>query len=72
MFALVEFPLLVIGGGFDIEQAEEGEGDESVDAGEGLPGAAYPGGVCGHDEEEEEDVLEEEGEEEGGRKRRQK
>jgi hypothetical protein len=59
VFALVELPLLLVGSGFDEEQAEESEGDEGVDAGEGLPGAAYPGGVRGHDEEEEEDVLRE-------------
>jgi len=69
-FALVEIPLLLVGRGFDEEQAEEAEGEEGVDTGEGLPGPADPGGVRGHDEEEEQDVLEEgrEGGWEGGRK----
>lgn len=57
MFALVEFPLLLVGGSFDVEETEESEGDVGVNTGEGLPSPAYPGGVGGHDEEEEEDVL---------------
>lgn len=54
---MVEFPLLLVGGSFDVEETEESEGDVGVNTGEGLPSPAYPGGVGGHDEEEEEDVL---------------
>lgn len=63
---MVELPLLLVGRGFDKEQAEEAEGEEDVDTGEGLVGPADPGGVRGHDEEEEEDVLE------GGERGREK